>query len=139
MHVEVGLSRYIERQLPRTTERPSGCDKKSMYAEILFIGRTSQSKRSDLTNCLHNYVQISMSASSSNHYHRVKHSSERKFHRQSKAIQRRIFSAMQRLRSALYLKNHSSCDDTSYVQSYGCVSFECDYTQTIARILKTIV
>ena len=36
-HIGVGLSRYMERQI--------GCDKKRMYVEVPFVGRTTQSMK----------------------------------------------------------------------------------------------
>ena len=50
VHIGVGLSRYVERQIPRTIDRPSGCDKKRMYVEIPFIGRTAQSIKQRFTH-----------------------------------------------------------------------------------------
>ena len=45
IHIAVGLSRYMERQVPQTIERPIGCEKKRMYVEVPFIGRTTQSMK----------------------------------------------------------------------------------------------
>ena len=42
IHIGVGLGRYMERQVPQTTVRPIDCEKKRMYVEISFIGRTTQ-------------------------------------------------------------------------------------------------
>ena len=49
IHIGVGLSRYMERQVPQTIERQVGCEKKRMYLEIPFIGRTTQSMKQRFT------------------------------------------------------------------------------------------
>ena len=44
-HIGVGLSRYMEKQVTKTIEKPIGCEKKRMYVEIPFIGRTTQAMK----------------------------------------------------------------------------------------------
>lgn len=44
-HIGVGLNRYMEKQVPQIIERPIGCEKKRMYVEIPFIGRTTQTMK----------------------------------------------------------------------------------------------
>ena len=44
-HIGVGLSRYMQKQVSQVIEKPFGWEKKRMYVEIPFIGRTTQSMK----------------------------------------------------------------------------------------------
>lgn len=44
-HIAVGFSRYMDRQVLPTVEKPIGCEKKRMHFEIPFIRRTDQTMK----------------------------------------------------------------------------------------------
>ena len=44
-HIGMGLSRYMAKKNNTPTPKPIGCDKKRMYVEIPYIGRTTESMK----------------------------------------------------------------------------------------------
>jgi hypothetical protein len=44
-HIGMGLSRYMAKKNETPTPKPIGCDKKRMYVEIPYVGRTTESMK----------------------------------------------------------------------------------------------
>jgi hypothetical protein len=44
-HIGMGLSRYMAKKNDAPTPKPIGCDKKRMYVEIPYVGRTTESMK----------------------------------------------------------------------------------------------
>ena len=44
-HIGMGLSRYMAKKNNTSTPKPIGCDKKRMYVEIPYVGRTTESMK----------------------------------------------------------------------------------------------